>query len=251
MKERICGFLQKRWKAIIIAVVSAFLGALASWVVTWILPSRDVTASNIPQKELTCTLDYFYPMITRRTSDNRLQLLYGGEPVNAPYAYGITVTNTGAYAVSNEDFKDAFTIDFSGSNQLVYAQVVKSSNGTIKEEVLSNTKIEGTILSITDFYLNTDESFGVYLIVDGKPDTISYHSRISGISRLTLRNTPKERQDNFRRIGIWGIYAVITFLLASTFGLIIMSRKWKKQQKDFVEKYMRNFMEGESNEKEN
>lgn len=249
MRTKIRDFLKKYLGLTII--ISALLGAIFSWAVTWILPSRDVTVSNIPQKELTCTLDYFYPMISRKSSDTNLQLLYDGKPVNSPYAYGITITNTGAYAVSNEDFKDAFSIDFSGSSQLVYAQVVKSSNGTIKEEVLSNTKMEGTILSITDFYLNTDESFGVYLIVDGKPDTISYHSRISGISKLTLRNTPKERQDNFRRIGIWGIYAVITFLLASTFGSIIMSRKWKKQQKEFAEKFMRNFMEGESNEKEN
>lgn len=98
-------------------------------------------------------------MIIRRSSDNRLQLLYDGEPVSSPYVYGITVTNTGAYAVTNEDFKDTFSIDFSGSKQLVYAQVIKSSNGTITEEVLSNAKIEGTILSISNFYLNTDESF--------------------------------------------------------------------------------------------
>lgn len=38
-------------------------------------------------------------MIIRRSSDNRLQLLYDGEPVSSPYVYGITVTNTGAYAV--------------------------------------------------------------------------------------------------------------------------------------------------------
>jgi len=68
--------------------------------------------------------------------------------------------------------------------------------------VLSNAKVEGTILSIADFYLNTDESFEIYLIVDGKPDTISYHSRISGISRLTLRNAPKERHDNQLNIAI-------------------------------------------------
>lgn len=249
MKMKIEEFHKKH--PIFSSVFMLFAGALIGWAVTWILPSRDVTVSNIPQKELTCTLDYFYPMVDRKSSDANLQLLYGGKPVNAPYAYGITVTNTGAYAVTNEDFKDTFSIDFSGSSQLIYAQVVKSSNGTIKEEVLSNSKIEGTILNITDFYLNTDESFGVYLIVDGKPDTISYHSRISGISRLTLRNTPKEKQDSFRKIGVWGICAVVVFLLAFTFWMIIMTMKWKKQQKEFAEKFMHKFMESESNEEEN
>lgn len=239
MKERICGFLQKRWKAIIIAVVSAFLGALASWAVTWILPSRDVTVSNIPQKELTCSLDYSYPMIARRSSDSRLQLQYDGKLVNAPYAYGITITNTGAYAVSNEDFKDAFSIDFSGSSQLVYAQVVKSSNGTITEEVLSNAKIEGTILSISNFYLNTDESFGVYLIADGKPDNIIYHSRISGISRLTLRNTPKENHDNHVKIGIILLAIVAIVFVIFLVWEIIWSRKWKKREQELIQGYIR------------
>ncbi len=133
-------------------------------------------------------------MIARRSSDNHLQLLYDDIIVNMPYAYGITVTNTGEYAITNEDFKDSFFIDFLGSKQLVYAQVVKLSNGTITEEVLSNAKIDGTMLTIKDFYLNREESFGIYLIIDGRPDTISYHSRISGISELTLRNTPKEKK---------------------------------------------------------
>ena len=154
-------FLQKH--PILSSIFSLFAGALISWAVCWVLPSQGVTANNIPQKELTCTLDYFYSMITRKSSDNRLQLLYDGHTVNFPYAYNITVANTGAYAITNEDFKDSFSIDFSGSKRLVYAQVVKSTNGAITEEVLSNAKIDGTILTITDFYLNKEESFGIYL----------------------------------------------------------------------------------------
>ena len=127
MRTKICDFLKKYLGLTII--MSGIVGAIFSWAVTWILPSPNVTAGNIPQKELTCTLGYFYPMITRKSSDNRLQLLYDEKPVNAPYVYGITVANTGAYPVTNEDFKDALTIDFEGSSQLVYAQVVKSSNG--------------------------------------------------------------------------------------------------------------------------
>lgn len=219
-------------------IISALLGAIFSWAVTWILPSRDVTVSNIPQKELTCTLEYSYPMIARKSADANLQLLYGGKPVNAPYAYGIMITNTGSYAVSNEDFKESFSIDFPGSNQLVYAQVVKSSNGTIAEEVLSNTKIEGTMLSISDFYLNMDESFGIYLIVDSKPDTVMYHSRISGISRLTLRNTPKEKHDNHTKIGILGIAIVSVIFVVFIVWEIVWSRKWRKREREFIQKYM-------------
>lgn len=227
MKTKIREFLRKYLGLTII--ISALLGAIFSWAVTWILPSRDVTASNIPKKELTCTLDYFYPMVARKSADANLQLLYGGKPVNSPYVYGITITNTGAYAVTNEDFKDAFSIDFSGSSQLVYAQVVKSSNGTIIEEVLSNAKTEGTILSITDFYLNTDESFGVYLIVDGKPDTISYHSRISGISELILRNAPKEKRDDYLHRMILFAFAGILVIAMFSVYTYIQSKKTEKK----------------------
>lgn len=209
MRAKIHDFLKKYLGLTII--ISAIVGAIFSWAVTWILPSRDVTANNIPQKELTCTLTYSYPMIARKSSDNKLQLLYAEEPVNAPYVYGITIANTGAYAVTNDDFKDPFSIDFLGSSQLVYAQVVKSSNGTITEEVLSNSKIVGTLLSISDFYLNTNESFEIYLIVDGKPSTINYHSRISGVSELMLRSTPKERHDDGIKTGIFLFSIAILF----------------------------------------
>lgn len=234
MKTRINNFLHKH--PIMSSVFSLIAGALISWALLWILPSRDVTASNIPKKELTCTLDSAYPLITRRSSDSRLQLLYDGHVVNVPYVYVITLTNTGSYAITNEDFKDFFSIDFSGSNQLVYAQVVKPSNGAISEEVLSNARIDGTMLTITDFYLNRDESFGIYLIVDGKPDTISYHSRISDISELTLRNTPKERISSIALIGFLAIAIVIAgFIVCS----IILSIKWKKREQEFMQKYFK------------
>lgn len=236
MKTKIRYFLKKYLGLTII--VSAILGAIFSWAVTWILPSRDVNASNIPQKKLTCTLDYSYPMIIKKSSDSNLQLLYGGEPVSSPYVYGITITNTGAYAVSNEDFKEAFSIDFSGSSQLVYAQVVKSSNGTIKEEVLSNATIEGTVLNIADFYLNTDESFGVYLIADGKPDTISYHSRISGISRLTLRNSPKEKHDDQIKTAIFLSLIPILFAVGSIIWASVSWQKWRRKEQEFIQKYI-------------
>lgn len=243
MRTKICDFLKKYLGLTII--VSAIVGAVFSWAVNWILPSPDIAASNIPQKELTCTLNYFYPMITRKSSDNRLQLLYEGEPVNAPYVYGITVANTGAYAVTNEDFKDAFAINFYGSIQLVYAQIVKSSNGSIAEEVLSNARIDGTVLSVTDFYLNTDESFEIYLIVDGKPDTISYHSRISGISELILRNTPKEKRDDYlNRMMLFACVGILVIAIFSVYTYIQGKKLEKKYAKIFY-----NMPEEESSEK--
>ena len=232
MRTKIRNFLKKYLGLTII--VSAMVGAIFSWAVTWILPSPVVTVSNIPQKELTCTLDYFYPMITRKSSDNRLQLLYDGEPVNAPYVYGITVANTGAYAVTNEDFKDAFAVNFYGSSQLVYGQVVKSSNGAITEEVSSNARIDGTVLSVTDFYLNTDESFEIYLIVDGKPDTITYHSRISGISELILRNEPKEKRDIY-------LHRMMLFVCAGILVIAIFSVYTYIQGKKLEKKYAQIF----------
>ncbi len=220
MRSKIWSLLKKYLGLTII--VSAIVGALVSWGVNWILPSQNVTINNIPKKELTCTLDYSYPMIARRTSDNRLEILYDGKPVKAPYVYSITITNTGAYAITNEDFKDYFSVNFLGSNQIINAQIVRSSNGAILDEVLSNAKLDGTKLTIMDFYLNTAESFGIYLIIDGKPNIISYHSRISGISELTLRNTPKEKRDTLLHyiILIMGIFAV----------LFITYMSWKEKQ---------------------
>lgn len=243
MKTKIRGFFKKH--PILSWISGLLVGGLISWAACWILPSRDVTAGNIPQKELTCTLDYSYPMIARRSSDDRLQLLYDGEPVNAPYAYGITITNTGAYAVTNEDFKDTFFVNFSGSNRLVYVQVIKSSNGTITEEVLSNAKIVGAMLCITDFYLNTNESFGVYLIVDGKPDAVTYHSRISGISELTLRNTPKEKHDNRIKTGLFLLSIPILFTVGTIIWIYVSDRKWRKKEQEFIQKYLEEKQKGE------
>ena len=246
MKIKIKEFLQKH--PILSSIFSLLAGALISWAVCWVLPSQDVTANNIPQKELTCTLDYSYPMIARRFSDNRLQLLYDGIIVNAPYVYGITISNTGAYAVTNEDFKDPFAINFSGSKQLVYAQVVKASNGAITEEVLSNAKIGETMLTITDFYLNKEESFEIYLIVDGKPDTINYYSRISGISELTLRNTPKEKHNDRVKIGILALVIVVVFFAIVIVYMIVWSIRWKKREKEFLQKYIETQQDNEKAE---
>ena len=87
-------------------------------------------------------------------------------------------------------------MEFVGSKQIVNAQIVESTNKQIFDELLSNAQFDGIKLTITDFYLNIGESFTIYVITDGKPDTIHYSSRISGISELVYRNTQKEKHDN-------------------------------------------------------
>ena len=104
--------------------------------------------------------------------------------------------------------------------------------------MLSNSKIEGTLLSISDFYLNTDESFEIYLIVDGKPSTINYHSRISGVSELMLRSTPMERHDDAIKTGIFLFSIAILFSAGATIWASISVRKLRKQEREFIQKYI-------------
>lgn len=228
MKIKIRELLKKYLGVTMIA--SSIVGALISWGISWVLPSPDVNINNIPQKELTCTLDYSYPMLITKSSDSRLQILYDGKSVKSPFVFGITISNTGKYAVTNEDFKDKFSIDFSGSKQVINAQIVKSTNKTIYDEVLNNTDLNGTKLTITDFYLNTGEFFSIYVITDGKPDGIHYSSRISGISELTYRNTQKEKQDSIVYLAI--LVLGIILLIAIT---LIAYAYW--QNKKFNQKY--------------
>ena len=194
MKIRICELLKKYLGLTVI--ISAVVGGIISWGLSWVLPSQDVTAANIPKKELTCTLDYSYSLLSKNASDSKLQISYGGNTVNLPFVCSITIENTGEYAITNEDFKDNFSMEFVGSKQIVNAQIVESTNKQIFDELLSNAQFDGIKLTITDFYLNIGESFTIYVITDGKPDTIHYSSRISGISELVYRNTQKEKHDN-------------------------------------------------------
>ena len=76
-------------------ILSAVVGGIISWGLSWVLPSQDVTAANIPKKELTCTLDYSYPLLSKSASDSKLQILYDGHTVNLPFVCSITIENTG------------------------------------------------------------------------------------------------------------------------------------------------------------
>ena len=61
-------------------IVSGFLwaiiGGLVSWVLAWILISPPVEVSNLPQKELTCTLNYSQKLITKNTNDDSFKIMY-------------------------------------------------------------------------------------------------------------------------------------------------------------------------------
>lgn len=219
-------------------LVSAVIGVLFSWGGNWILPSKSVNVKNLPKKELTCTLDFFYMMVSRRVSDEKLQIYYDGNEVKFPYAYSITIKNTGEYAISNEDFKDPFSIDFKGSNKIVHARVSKSTNQSVIDEVLSNAKIEESALIIEDFFLNVDEFFTVHIISDGKPDTISYSARIADMGSLILRNTPEEKRDERLQIMVFilgGMLLLITILITT---LIIDGKKAKKSIDDLKKQFI-------------
>lgn len=164
MKIRICELLKKYLGLTVI--ISAVVGGIISWGLSWVLPSQDVTAANIPKKELTCTLNYSYPLLSKSASDSKLQILYDGNTVNLPFVCSITIENTGGYAITNEDFKDNFSMEFVGSKQIVNAQIVESTNKQIFDELLSNAQFDGIKLTITGFYLNIGESFTIYVITD-------------------------------------------------------------------------------------
>ena len=150
MKGKSVEFLRKH--VIISMVISGFIGALIGWGFNWILPAKPVVADNMPKKELTCVLDYTQKLVSKNAKDDMLKVVYNGVEVTEPYLVSITITNTGDYAIDNEDFKKDFSIDFTGSNRIVIAKVVKSSNQAVWDEILSNSRFEETELIITDFY---------------------------------------------------------------------------------------------------
>ena len=237
MAKKIAKFVETH--IVMSMIISGIIGAMISWGLSWILPSKAVDVDNLPQKELTCTLDFSYMMASKRVVDDRLQMFYDGEPVEFPYIFSITIENTGDYSISNEDFKDAFAIDFLGSKKIVHARITKSTSQSITDEVLSNAKIENTSLIIEDFFLNVNEAFTVYIISDGKPDTIRYSSRIADISSLTLRDTPKENRDVRMRTVIFVSGGALVFILLLIGSIIV----WEKKERIRMDNELREIIE--------
>lgn len=100
-------------------LISMIVGALISWLLQWSLPSKAVDVRNLPHKELTCTVDYSSQMVTRDILDEHLQVFYDGEEVKSPVINSITIENTGDRSILNEDFKEAFSIQLSGSKRII------------------------------------------------------------------------------------------------------------------------------------
>lgn len=218
-------------------IVSAVLGAIISWAASWLLPSSPVEVTNLPQKELTCTLDFFSPMVLRRVSDQRLQLVYNGAVVDNPYFYSITINNTGKYAITNADIKENFTIQMIDSKRIIQAQIINASNQAVTDEVLANANYSGTNFAITDFFLNPGESFTVNIITDGKPEYINYHYRIADISQLVLKNSLQERNNQRLHIMISIAIIGVVVIIITIIALSYISKKQEEKLKKLLEKF--------------
>ena len=227
-------------------IIAAIVGALFSWGILWILPSNKVDVGNFPQKELTCILDISYQMMIRKSSDNRFQIMFEGKEVKNPYAYNITILNSGKYSISNEDFKQPFTIDFIGCNGIVNAQIVGSTNAMVWEEVLSNAEFNGNILTISDFFLNPNESFTMYIITDGKPDIIQYGSRIADVDGLIIRNTRQEKFIQWRQKGFWILGTTMGIVICGLAVFIIWEIRSSKRMKELEKKIFDAYKEAET-----
>lgn len=218
------------------SIMSLVIGALIGWGLSWILPAKPVVASNIPKKELTCTLNYSNRLVKKLTSDNRLKITYDDIIVSDPYLYDISILNSGNYAIDNFDFKEQFVISFKGSNSILSAQVYDSTNGAVSTSVLSNAKIDGENLVLENFFINPGEEFSIAVITENKSESVLYQYRISGISELSIRNTPKEKHN--RVLWIMGSLMVAAVLVA-TIVAISLFKSMKRIREEIQENWNR------------
>ncbi len=227
--------MQKLYKYIekhfIPMIISAIISALCGWMINWILPASPVKASNIPKKEITCTLNYYQKLITKNISDDNFKIIYNNEEVSDPYIFNITITNTGNYAIQNEDFKKEFSINFEGSNKIINASVDKSSNDDICDEIIQNSRTEGTKIIITNFFLNPNETFTLSIITDKKPTAVKYDSRIKDTSNLELINTPAEKVEKIKSERFIISAVTLSAFTIAVVTLIILFIVDKTQQK--------------------
>ena len=223
---------------IVSGFIWAIIGGLVSWVLAWILISPPVEVSNLPQKELTCTLNYSQKLITKNTNDDSFKIMYDDKEVTDPYIFSITISNTGDYAIENEDFKRAFSIDFAGSSKIIKASIIEADNKDIWDEVLSNSSIDGTELVFSDFFLNQGESFTMSIITNQKPTKINYSPRIEGIPSITLVNTTADRLEELKDNRIIFITVMLSVVILVTVGivvfLIIEAKRYKKHKQELL-----------------
>ena len=223
---------------VIWSIIGAIIGAIISWVFAWIFISPPVEVSNLPQKELTCTLNYSQKLITKNTKDDSFKIMYNDKEVTDPYIFSITISNTGDYAIKNEDFKKEFSIDFTGSDGIIKASIIEADNKDVWDEILKNSSINGSELIFSDFFLNPREFFTVNVITNQNPSGIKYNKRIDDLPNLTLVNTRADRIEELKNNRTIFITVIISVLSIVTVGLVIFSivetKRYKKYRKEFL-----------------
>ena len=221
---------------IISCIVSGFIGTIITWGLNWILISPPVKVGNLPQKELTCTLNYSQKLITKNTKDDGFKIMYNDKEVMDPYIFSITISNTGDYAIENEDFKKEFSIDFTGSEGIVKASIIEAQNKDVWDEILESSSINGSELVFSDFFLNPGESFTLSIITNKNHSGINYDSRIEGVPDLTIVNTRADRIEELKNNRTIFIAIMISVVFMVTVGIVIFliflivdAKRYKKE----------------------
>lgn len=197
------------------AVFGAVVAAVISWGVMQVLPAKAMNVEDMPHKELTCALNYSQQMATKNVSDSNLKVLYKDIEVESPIIYCIKIENTGSYSIINDDFRDPFSIRFSGSKRILSINIPDASNRSIVDDILEDIHVEGIKLSIGSFYLNTSESFMLQIIVDGEPTDILYDYRISDIDKVIIEDGREDSNDDLRRDIL-----ILVFLIAALIAIM-------------------------------
>lgn len=232
--KRINAISQKYGGILTIIGLALSIGAI---IFSVYVSKQAVEANNIPRKELTCILNYSEKLITRNTSDNSFKIFYKETEISEPYIFSITVQNTGDYAIANDDFRRDFSIDLLDCNRIINASVIESTNQSVFEEILTNSAIDNTRLSITSFFLNPGESFTVHIISDGKPSSIRYSARIEDIPNLTIRNLTSEKIERLEQRRNTFFTIILVFALIAVCALAIWSFVEKKRFEKMLFKY--------------
>lgn len=254
MRKIIKWFKFQKWyikiaSAILVAIITYLV---VDWPISWLLPSRPVEVSNLPKKELTCKFNYCQKLFDKHTKDERFKITFDNVEVKEPYVYSITVTNTGEYAIDNNDFKRQFTIDFKGCDKIIAATVYRTTNKDILDEILEKSQFVNTELKINDFFLNPQESFTINIITEKRARSIIYSPRIKDIPNLTLINEPEEKQNDRRDFFIIMLSIVLLIMLTCIFYLLISERKYKKWKREYLIQIVQSSREGlQTKEEEN
>lgn len=216
------GLLKKMFtKTNVLRVISYLLTSVISGIIGWGI-SYVFPAQNPITKEITCTLN----SVVRISADD---LNIEGQD-SCIYMSTISIKNTGNSAIRNDDFQIPMSIEFA-DNVIVRAQVNKSSNWYVYDEVLNNAKYEGSILYIDSFMLNADEEFSVAVFTERRPSRIVYHSRIADAQELILENETKPIRVAIKKSQpeyfFWYMLGLVLLCGATLTGVIVYSVKKK------------------------